>query len=98
MVAQVACCCCGQPLPRNKTLFGPVRQVIYEYILAHPGSTQSQIAEAIYGKSPDSYSSNVVSVHIHHMRPKLFKLGKGIFSKPGRGGVGYTIMEIRKAD
>lgn len=68
------CSTCGQGLPPEVNVGGPVRQRVFDYIAKHPeGVTTQQVLDHVYVDDPNGGpdSGNVVSVHVTNINRRL---------------------------
>jgi hypothetical protein len=93
-------CCptCGQPIPPDIELQGPVRNRVYDFIRKNPrGVTRQQVADAVYRDDPNGgpdSATSVISATVWHINKKLRKHGVRIYGGGGGPGARYRLVNI----
>ncbi len=92
------CPCCGATmteLPLEAIQYMPMtpmeRSIFLALLNAHPRPlTRRQIAEQVYALDPNGgplSAENAISVHLHHMRPRMRKFGWEASGRRGHSSV-----------
>jgi DNA-binding response OmpR family regulator len=93
------CPTCRQIVPpRDLFRDQPVKRRLYQFLLDHPeGVTRRQSMDAVWADDPNGGPEfeNVISVHVHRMRPTLEREGVTITCARGPGAT-YRVKKLSR--